>query len=291
MQPKLKRVAAIHDLSGFGRASLTVIIPTLSVMGIQVCPVPTAVLSTHSGGFTDYAFHDLTDIMSGYTAHWKKLGLSFDCIYSGFLGSPRQAAIVSSFINDFKTERTLTVVDPVMGDNGSLYNSVSKDMVPEMRKLIAKADIIVPNFTEAALLLNTEQKKRLTKTQMKVWLQKLSDMGPGTVVITSVPDDKENSDTVHTIAYEKESGSFWKISAQRLPGMYPGTGDTFASVMIGSLLHDESLPVSIDKAAQFISQCIQSSRGYDYPHKYGILLEGQLHTLLSPWHISNFEEL
>lgn len=162
MQPKLKRVAAIHDLSGFGRASLTVIIPTLSVMGIQVCPVPTAVLSTHSGGFTDYVFHDLTGVMGDYGAHWKKLGLSFDCIYSGFLGSPRQASIVSSFIDDFKTERTLTVVDPVMGDNGSLYNSVSKDMVPEMRKLIAKADIIVPNFTEAALLLNTEQKKRLT---------------------------------------------------------------------------------------------------------------------------------
>lgn len=290
MQPTVKRTAAIHDLSGFGRTSLTVIIPTLSVMGIQVCPVPTAVLSTHSGGFTDYLFHDLTDIMRDYTAHWKKTGLSFDCIYSGFLGSPRQAAIVSDIIDDFKTKDSLTVVDPVMGDNGSLYNSVSKDMIPEMRKLIAKADIIVPNCTEAALLLGKEQADFLDKAEIKQWLQELSDMGPETVVITSVPDGK-NAGQINTVAYEKKSGSFWKVSAQRLPGMYPGTGDTFASVMIGSLLHGESLPVSIDKAVQFISQCIQTSRGYTYPRKYGTLLEQKLHLLLEPWLIAGFEDL
>lgn len=289
MEPTVKKVAAIHDLSGFGRASLTVIIPTMSVMGIQVCPVPTALLSTHSGGFTDYHFHDLTAIMESYTNHWKKLGLTFNGIYSGFLGSPNQVSILSRIIENFKSPQTLVVVDPVMGDNGKLYHSVSKAMIPEMQKLIQKADLIVPNFTEAALLLEKEQPGELSPGKMKDWLSELAEKGPSTVVITSVPE--QDSSRISTIAYEKKSNAYWKVSTKKLPGIYPGTGDLFASVMTASLLHGQSLPVSIDKAVQFITQCMQVSRSYNYPNRNGILLEPQLHLLLSPWPILGFEQL
>ena len=155
MKPSIKKVAAIHDLSGFGRASLCSIIPTLSTMGVQVCPVPTAILSTHSGGFANYTFHDLTDTMEAYINHWKELELHFDCIYPGFLGSPQQIHIVSKIIEQFRQPDTLVVIDPVMGDNGCLYSSIAADMVPQMRQLISQADIIVPNITEAAFLLDT----------------------------------------------------------------------------------------------------------------------------------------
>jgi pyridoxine kinase len=303
MQPNVKKVAAIHDLAGFGRASLTTIIPTLSSMSVQVCPVPTAILSTHSGGFTHYSFTDLTDSMPDYIAHWKYLDLSFDAIYSGFLGSPQQTDIVSQIIKDFAVKNgkkngktvpfinnTLVVVDPVMGDDGALYRSVNPHMVPQMRKLITQADIIVPNITEACLLLDCEIPQTMGREETKEMLKRLSDLGPESVVITSLPDE-EGGSHLCTAAYQRETDSYWRIIAPALPGSYPGTGDTFASVMIGSLLKGESLPVSIDRATHFISQCINASRGYDYPHRNGILLERELYLLREPWTISCYEEL
>ena len=129
MSIPVKRVAAIHDLSGFGRASLTAIIPIISAMGIQVCPIPTAILSTHTGGFTDYKFIDLSEHLQEYLEHWKKLGIGFDCIYSGFLGSPQQIDIISQFHQDFSQNQPLIVIDPVMGDNGRLYQTMGMEMV------------------------------------------------------------------------------------------------------------------------------------------------------------------
>ncbi|HZK19916.1 MAG TPA: pyridoxamine kinase [Treponemataceae bacterium] len=301
MQPNVKKVAAIHDLSGFGRTSLTVIIPTLSTMGVQVCPVPTAILSTHSGGFTDYSFHDLTDSMQSHLKHWKKLHLSFDAIYSGFLGSPKQVDIVLEIINDFGSSKknganslssaqALVVVDPVMGDSGKLYNSISPKMIPQMRRLITKADIIVPNITEASFLLDRPTPKKFTNNEIKGYLKALSKMGPETVVITSVLD-VDTPGVLCTAAYQKDTDSYWKVSTEHLPVMYPGTGDIFASVMIGSLLKGESLPVSIDRAVHFISQCINASRGYDYPSRNGVLLERELYFLREPWAISSYEKI
>jgi pyridoxine kinase len=289
MKPNVKKIAAIHDLSGFGRASLTVIIPTLSAMGYQVCPAPTAVLSTHSGGFTDYSFTDLTDSLPPIFAHWKKLSLEFDCIYSGFLGSPKQTKIVSDMIDTFKTPATLVVVDPVMGDYGALYNSIKPAMIPKMQELVTKADIIVPNYTESALLLNEDPKTSVNMVQLKDRLKRLSDRGPATVVITGVQDGDDES-RIFTAAYQRDCNVCWKVSYTHLPGNYPGTGDVFASVMIGCLLEGESLPVSIDRGAHFISQCINASRGYDYPLRDGILLERELYLLREPWLISSYEE-
>ena len=290
MQDPVKKVAAIHDLAGFGRSSLCAVIPTLAAMGVQVCPIPTAILSTHSGGFTGYTFHDLTDYMPAHIAHWKELGLTFDCIYSGFLGSPRQIEIVSEVIDTFRRPDTLVVVDPVLGDDGVLYSSIPESMVAEMRRLIAKADIVVPNYTEAARLLGRPQPGSLPREEVKAWLRALSDMGPGTVLMTSAPDG-ERPEMVNVAAYQRQTDSFWKVAAKRLPDSYPGTGDTFASVMIGGLLQGDSLPHAIVRAVQFISRCIQDSCVYDYPHRDGVLLERELPLLQGGSLAGEYEEL
>lgn len=284
MSRLIKKVAAIHDLSGFGRASLTTVIPILSTMGIQVCPVPTAILSTHTSNFTGYSFIDLTDYMEEHIAHWKKLNLEFDCVYSGFLGSPRQIKIVSDFVDHFGHKDNLVVVDPVMGDNGHLYGTMGEEMIVEMRKLVSKADIITPNFTEAAFLLGEKYKETTTEEEVKDWLVRISEMGPKIVIITSVPDEKINEfeKNMSVIAYNREDDVFWKVSCKYIPVSYPGTGDAYTSVLIGSLLQGDSLPVAIDRAMQFVTQCIKASYGFKYPSREGVLLERNLNTLNIP---------
>ncbi|MEA1974993.1 MAG: pyridoxamine kinase [Bacillota bacterium] len=284
----VKKVAAIHDLSGFGRASLTAIIPVLSTMRVQVCPIPTAVLSTHTGGFEDFTLIDLTDSMDQYVDHWAKIGLSFDCIYSGFLASVRQIDIVSKTIDLFSTEDNFVVIDPVMGDDGVLYQTMNDQMVISMRKLIKKADIITPNFTEAAYLLNKPYSLEITEDTIKLWIKELSDMGPEIVILTSVPDKSENKKT-SVIAYNRANDVFWKVSCTYIPAYYPGTGDAFTSVIIGSLLQGDSLPISLERGVQFITNGIKASYGFDYPKREGILLERVLDTLKLPIITSSYE--
>ncbi len=292
MENIVKKVAAIHDLSGFGRSSLTSIIPILSSMKVQVCPVPTAVLSSHTGGFEGYSFLDLTDYMEQHIAHWKSLNLEFDCIYSGFLGSPKQMKIVADFIDFFGHKNNLTVVDPVLGDNGKLYGTMNNEMVEEMKKLISKADIITPNFTEVTFLLNKPYKKEISETEVKEWLVELANMGPKIVVATSVPDENSHKADRKTnvIAYDKENDVFWKVSCKYIPASYPGTGDAYTSVVIGSLLQGDSLPIAIERGVQFITQCILASYGFKYPNREGVLLERMLDVLKMPT-ISNSYEL
>lgn len=205
------RVAAVHDLSGFGRASLTVVIPILSTMGIQVCPLPTAVLSTHTGGFDNYKFIDLTEHLEEYIRHWDTLGIDFDCIYSGFLGSPRQIDIISGFMERFRRPEQLVIIDPVMGDNGKLYSAIDTQMVEQMKRHIGSADIITPNYTEAVYLLDESYKSKAEEKEIKDWLLRLSDKGPGIVIITSVPDYKSDELT-WVMAYNSEDKRFWKES-------------------------------------------------------------------------------
>lgn len=292
MENIVKKVAAIHDLSGFGRSSLTSIIPILSSMKVQVCPVPTAVLSSHTEGFEGYSFLDLTDYMEQHIAHWKSLNLEFDCIYSGFLGSPKQMKIVADFIDFFGHKNNLTVVDPVLGDNGKLYGTMNNEMVEEMKKLISKADIITPNFTEVTFLLNKPYKKEISETEVKEWLVELANMGPKIVIATSVPDENSHKADRKTnvIAYDKENDVFWKVSCKYIPASYPGTGDAYTSVVIGSLLQGDSLPIAIERGVQFITQCILASYGFKYPNREGVLLERMLDVLKMPT-ISNSYEL
>lgn len=272
----IPRIAAIHDLSGFGRCSLSVIIPTLSAMGMQVCALPTAVLSTHTGGFEGYTFVDLTDTMQGYAAHWKSLGIRFDCIYSGFLGSVRQIDIIDSFIDDFQTKDTLVVIDPVFADSGALYSTFTPDFVPHMRRLVRRAHVITPNITEAAFLLDRDLPACFSAEQAKLWLSDLSELGPETVVITSLP----MADTKSCVAaYNKTDGRFWKVSCDYVPAEYPGTGDIFTSVLTGALLEGDSLPVAVDRAVIFVSMAIRTTFGYTADAREGVVLEKVLHTL------------
>ena len=177
------RVLAIHDLSGFGRCSLTVIIPSLSAMGMQVCPVPTAVFSTHLGGFGEVSKRDLTDYMPLAYEHYKRLNLELECIYTGFLSCDEQIDSCLSFFGNWKN--ALKVIDPVMGDNGRIY--VSKGIVSRMKEMVRCADVITPNLTEASILINEEYDPApMTHERVKSILSRLSAMGPKKVVITGV---------------------------------------------------------------------------------------------------------
>lgn len=290
MKNPVKKVAAIHDLSGFGRASLTSIIPILSYMGIQVCPFPTAVLSTHTGGFKDFSFVDLTDSMEDYMNHWKKENIEFDCIYSGFLGSPEQADIILDFVKKFKNNSNIVVVDPVMGDDGKFYSTIDENMVHKMKNLIKKADIITPNLTEATYLLGQKYTKDIEEEKVKKMSVDLSNIGPKIVVITSIPNI-HISDNIDVFAYDRDDHKFWKIGCKYIPADFPGTGDMFTSVFIGSLLNGDSLPIALDRSVKFINIGIRESFGFTYPRREGILLEKVLNTLNMPIINSNYELL
>lgn len=283
-------MAAIHDLSGFGRSSLAVIIPIISTMGIQVCSAPTAVLSTHTGGFKDYTFVDLTDTLRDYLGHWQKIGIEFDSIYSGFLGSPQQINIIADFMDAFSSHNPLIVVDPVMGDNGKLYSTMNEEMVFHMREFIKKADVITPNFTEAAYLLDRAYNLAIKEEELKEWLLELANMGPKKVIITSAPDARNPKNT-NVVAYNKEDGRFWKVSCVYIPAHFPGTGDIFTSIIVGSLLQGDNLPLAIDRAVQFITAAIRASYGNGYPEREGVLLERVLGNLNLPVLVSSYKFL
>lgn len=282
------RVAAVHDLSGFGRVSLTMVIPILSTMGVQVCPLPTAVLSTHTGGYKNYKFIDLTDHLAEYIEHWAAIGVEFDCIYTGYLGSARQIDIMSQFIHDFRQQDQLVVIDPVLGDNGGLYQSFDMSMVNNMRRFIRLAQIITPNLTEAAFLLDKPYRKTYEKEELKDWLVKLAEMGPKIVIITGIPDNLTDEIT-YVIAYNREDERFWKVKCSYIPAHFPGTGDGFTSVVVGSLLRGDSLPIALDRAVQFILSAIRASYGYQYPQREGVLLERVLGNLNLPVLTSTYE--
>ena len=278
------RAAAIHDLSGFGRSSLTAVIPILSTMGIQACPIPTAILSTHTSEFKNYHFVDFTDEMDTYIKHWKSLKLKFDAVYSGFLGSARQVSIVKSFISDFRQENQIIIVDPVLGDDGQTYATITDELVQQMGELVTMADVITPNATEAALLLDEPADlpdNAFTTGLIKDWLKRLSMKGPEIVIITSIPvtgQQKRSS----VVAYEKASDKYWQVQCTYIPAYFPGTGDIFTSVITGSLLRGDSLPIALDRGVQFVTQAIRASFGHDYPHREGVLLEAVLDNLRAP---------
>ncbi len=290
MKHPVPRVAAIHDLSGFGRTSLTVVMPILSVMGIQVCPMPTAVLSTHTTEFTDFSFHDLVDEMPKFLQHWRKLGLSFDGIYSGFLGSPRQMDVVEDTIKYCKAKDGLAVIDPVLGDNGKLDPTMTEDMVERMRTLVTHADCITPNHSESCWLLNIPYTQNITIQEVRERLVKLTQMGPKVAVITSAPIATRKGFT-SVVAYHAEQQRFWRVDCPYIPAFYPGTGDCFASVLTGSLLLGDSLPLAMDRAVQFVSIGIRATFGHNMPNREGILLERVLDNLRTPVTAASYELL
>lgn len=232
------RVAAIQDMSGFGRCSLTVILPVLSVMGVQVSPIPTAILSTHTGGFGDVVMRDLTDYLAPCLEHYKSQGIEFECVYSGFLASENQVDHCLEFFRSYP--EAFKVVDPVMGDHGKPYKTYTKAMQKRMAELVRVADLITPNVTEACILLGEEYDHNpITRQQAKSMLVRHSEMGPRYVVITGM---QLASGTMTNVGYDRERNAFWMVPCEYVPVSYPGTGDMYASVLIGGFLSGDSLP-------------------------------------------------
>lgn len=284
---KVKKIVAVHDLSGMGRVSLTVVIPILSSMGFQVCPLPTAVLSNHTQ-YPGFTFLDLTDEMPKIISEWERLGVEFDAFYTGYLGSPRQIQIVSDFIDKFRQSHSLVVIDPVLGDNGKLYTNFDETMIKKMQYLITKAEVITPNLTELFYLLDLPYKDENTDEELKSYLRRLSDKGPEIVIITSVPVLNDSHKT-SVYAYNRQGNRYWKVTCPFLPAHYPGTGDTFTSVITGALMQGDSLPIALDRATQFILQGIRATFGYEYDNREGILLEKVLHNLDMPIQMASYE--
>lgn len=287
LQNQVKKVVAVHDLSGVGHVSLMAVIPVLSSMGFQVCPLPTAVLSTHTQ-YPTYSFLDLTKEMEHIIENWEKLGIRFDTFYTGYLGSPKQAQIVEAFISKFRRENDMVVVDPVLGDNGHLYKGITGEMVTEMKRLVRQADIITPNLTELYYLLDMPSQEHITDAELKKALKALSDQGPSIVIATSVPVSGDPRST-SVYAYNRFGNRYWKVTCPYLPAHYPGTGDTFTSVITGSLMQGDSLPIALDRATQFILQGIRATFGYEYNNLEGIMLEKVLHNLDMPIQVSSYE--
>lgn len=284
---RLPRVAAIHDMSGFGRCSLSVILPVLSVMGVQVCPVPTAVLSTHTGGLGEVEFRDLTDYLHPALEHYKRLGLEFDCIYSGFLGSEAQIDHCLEFFSTYP--QALSVVDPVMGDHGKPYRTYTPAMRSRMGELARVADLITPNLTEASMLLSQEYPlSPLTRAQAKSLLVRLSELGPHLVVITGV---SMATDEIANIGYDRQHNSFWYVPCDYVPVSYPGTGDIYASVLIGSLLTGDSLPMAMDRATRFLEISIKTTFTYATDTRHGVMLEKSLSYLTQRDVLNNYKIL
>ena len=279
MKP-MNKIAAIHDISCYGRAALATIIPVLSSMGNQVCPLPTAVLSTHTDGFGKPAIRDLSDFIYETKDHWKRLNLNFQCIYSGYLADPNQVKFVEKFIEEFKEEDTLVVIDPVMADNGKPYDGMSEKMIEEMRTLIKSADIITPNITEASFLLGKEYKEDLNEEEIKEYLVGLGDLGPKISIITSVSSSRGN-EYIDTVLYDREEKMFYTYSHKRINAFYCGTGDAFASLSIGWILRGKSTEKALEKSCNFIAEAIEYSEKFDYPPNEGILLESLLYKLIS----------
>ena len=274
------RVAAIHDMSGFGRCSLTVAIPILSAMGIQCCPLPTAFLSTHTGGFEGFTFLDMTDELPKVAAHWKSLGLEFQAVYSGFLGSERQIAIVEDFLREFRGADTAAVIDPVMGDHGEVYQTYTPAMCAGMARLAELADVITPNLTEAALLLGVPYDALPAgEAGCREIVERLSLDGRRSVVLTGASTAPE---LTGAMCFDAKTGRTEAVQTRRVPQEFHGTGDVFASVLTGALVQGASLPDAVRQAVDFVRACAERTAKAGIPMREGVEFEPLLGLLAQP---------
>ncbi|MCC8122295.1 MAG: pyridoxamine kinase [Oscillospiraceae bacterium] len=274
------KVAAIHDISGYGRCSLTVALPTLAAMGVQCCPMPTAYLSAHTA-FPPSAhavFLDLSDQMAQTAAHWTELHAQFDAIYSGFLGSARQADLLADFISCFRRGgETLVLVDPVMGDNGKPYRTYTPELCRKMRTLAALADVITPNLTEAAILLDQPYSSMPTdRAGLEALLTALSLGGKRSVVLTGV---SLADGSIGSACLERTHGEISFHMSKEETGYFHGTGDLFASVLLGGLLRGECLGDATARAVSFVQTCIAHTLRMGAPVLEGVVFEPLLGAL------------
>lgn len=270
------RIAAIHDLSCFGRCSLTIALPVLSAMGCQCCPLPTALLSAHTG-FPGNTFLDLTAEMGRIADHWTAMDLQFDAIYSGFLGSADQVDTVARFFNTFKKSDTAVIVDPVMGDHGTAYRTCTPELCRGMRVLAENADVITPNLTEAALLLDHPYEE-IQRTDAYEVVRRLSVGGRRSVVLTGYSSE---SGQTGALCFDRDSGESKAVQTPREPQDFSGTGDLFASVLAGGVARGVPLFQAAQAAADFVRDCIARTLAEGLTEQDGVDFEPLLGQLTS----------
>lgn len=262
-----KKIAVINDFSGFGRCSIAVALPVISVMKLQCCPLPTSIFSNHTG-FDSFFFDDYTKNMEPYIEQWKKLDLQFEGIATGFLGSKEQIAIVGGFLEHFHTGHTKVLIDPVMGDYGRPYATYTPQMCQEMKKLVSHADILTPNLTEACILTDVPYKEKWSTQELLAMAKRLSAQGPEKIVITGIAQHT----FISNFCYEKGKEPVW-IKTHKVGCSRSGTGDLFAAIVIADAVNGVSFAESVKKASRFIKKCIQRSIELDLPITDGVCFE------------------
>ena len=269
-----KKILSVQDISCVGQCSLTVALPILSATGHETAILPSAVLSTHTGGFTGYTFRDLTDDMPPIAAHWKKENIRFDAVYTGYLGSARQIAYVKDIFDTLCAEGATTFVDPAMADNGKLYYGFDDAFVQEMKSLCAAADIILPNITEACFITGTPYKEVYDEAYIDALLKALSEIGAKTVILTGVGF---TPDTTGVMVYENGKARHYRH--KKLPKGSHGTGDVYASAFVGAYLRGKDAYEAAGIAAEYTLRCIENTVD-DPDHWYGVKFEPVLPYLI-----------
>ena len=267
------RVLAINDISCVGKCSLTVALPIISACGVTCDILPTAILSTHTGGFQGYTFRDLSDDIPAILAHWKSLNLKYDIIISGYLGSISQIEMVKSVKQDFLKEGGLFIVDPVMGDNGILYSHFDQKFVDEMKGLCSIADIIVPNLTEACFLTDTPYTS-LSENKYNTILQQLKNLCPQPSVTGC--DIFEDGQKRSAVFYTEPDGTIKKYSTEKIEGAFHGAGDVYASALIGALARNIPMDKAVQISADFTKNSIAQTKADQTEARFGLNSESQM---------------
>ncbi|MGN0500251.1 MAG: pyridoxamine kinase [Ruminococcus sp.] len=280
-----KKAVLINDLSGLGKCSLTAAIPVLSVMGIQACPMPTAVLTSQTG-FKSFYCNDCTDKLDYYTQEWKKLGFQPDGIYTGFLSSEKQVDKILNFINSFETENTLVLVDPVMGDGGRTYSLFTDTLACKMKKLVTAADVITPNLTECCILCDIDYCEFVKNAESPDFIDRIAELGKALlkrygvkiVIITGI-EHKDSDGTIRVLNLVASDEEVFCVSCKKIGGSYSGTGDLFASVIFSGLLRGDSLRDTVNLAVNFIETSLHDTVNLGIDRNEGIEFEKNLNLL------------
>ncbi|MDD2331732.1 MAG: pyridoxamine kinase [Candidatus Cloacimonetes bacterium] len=262
------RILAIHDLSAFGNTSLMAVIPIMYHYGISVCALPSVILST-STMYEGARKIETTGQLEGFARHWKDLGMSFSAIYTGFLDSPEQVDSISRIVQEFPTK--LVLVDPVLADDGKLYSCYDQDMVPAMRRLVAQADLITPNYTEACLLTGLEYQSDPGKIELEVLCKALVALGAKELIITSLPS--QDGSVSRVAYYHGKNGVMSTYTCQYIPCFFPGTGDIFSSILLAEVITGVKVENAIQKAIDFVREAILLTLNQEHKAEEGVLLE------------------
>lgn len=276
--PRQKTAAVIQDLSGFGKCSLTEVLPVLSAAGVACSAVPTAVLSSHTGGLPGVVKRDLTEEIGLFAAQWSQLGLSFDALYSGYLSSPGQVQACAGLVRTLRRPETLLLADPAIGDGGRLYQGISGETAATMREYCAMADVLTPNRTEAALLLGEPWREGpCSQRETEDLLRRLAGLGPRLVVLTGV---SLGEGLLGAAGYDKEKDAVSYAMAPQVPGSYHGTGDLFSAALLAGLLLPMPLQAAMQAAADFVSRSIRRTYEAGTDPRFGVNFEQELPSFL-----------